>query len=315
VSPTGERRARPRALAEHVPDLLPLLALIAAGLARALPSHTLAARVDVLLAILVLVTALDIDPRELLAVRARWRTVLLLSSLPLLALAACGWGLAQAVHGTTRDGVLALGLSPTEVASVGLIGLMGGAAELGIAVLAGSLVLSAVIGPPLLVALGNAAHATSVAALLGRFALVVLLPLLVGLLVRAARPQLARAKLELSTASSLAVVLLVYASLSDTHGGGLASAALISAAFLAVSALLAVAVMRTLGHHFDRTLALTIGMRDFAVAAALATGAFGAAAGHVAGVYGVLMLLIGASVTGVVRRKRARGSRLARQRA
>ena len=61
-----------------------------------------------------------------------------------------GWGLSQLVHGDTRDGVLALGLAPAEVASVGLIGLMGGATELALAVLTVSLVLSALAGPPVL---------------------------------------------------------------------------------------------------------------------------------------------------------------------
>jgi predicted Na+-dependent transporter len=264
--------------------------------------------VDVLLGVLVLVTALDIDPRQLLAVAARWRTVLMLALVPLLALASGGWVLAQLVHGATREGVLALGLSPTEVASVGLIGLLGGAAELGIAVLAVSLVLSAVAGPPALAVLGGAGHAAHVLPLLARFGLVVMLPLVVGLLARGARPELARHEAELSVASSVAVVLLVYASLSDAHGGDLASAALVSAAFLALSAALAVGAVRAFGQHFDRSLALAIGMRDFAVAAALAAGAFGTGAAHVAGVYGVLMLLTGATVTAVARRRVRRRS-------
>jgi predicted Na+-dependent transporter len=288
---------------ERVPDLLPALALVAAVLARLVPSGTLASRVDVLLGVLVLVTALDIDPRQLLAVGAQWRTVLLLAVVPLLVLASGGWALAQLVHGDTRNGVLALGLSPTEVASVGLIGLLGGAAELGIAVLAVSLVLSAVAGPPALAVLGGAGHAAHALPLLGRFALVVMLPLVLGLLARGARPELARREAELSVASSVAVVLLVYASLSDAHGGEVASAVLISGAFLALSAALAVGAVRAFGGHFDRSLALAIGMRDFAVAAALAAGAFGTGAAHVAGVYGVLMLLSGATVTAVARRR------------
>jgi predicted Na+-dependent transporter len=305
VRDAGVREARARSLAVRVPDLLPGLALIAAVLAYLLPSATVASRVDVLLGVLVLVTALDIDPRQLLAVSAQWRTIFLLAVVPLLALASGGWVLAQLVHGDVRNGVLALGLSPTEVASVGLIGLIGGSAELGIAVLAVSLVLSALVGPPALAVLGGAGHAAHVLPLLGRFALVVMLPLALGLLARGTRPELARREVELSVASSLTVVALIYASLSDARGGNLASAALLSAAFLAFSALLAVGTLCAFGRRFDRSLALAIGMRDFAVAAALAAGAFGAGAAHVAGVYGVLMLLTGASVTGVIRRARA----------
>src|SRR5512135_2381383 len=143
-------RTRGTAVVARVPDLLPLLALAAAGLARLAPSADVAARVDLLLAGLVLVTALDIEPRLLVAVRSRWRLVLALSAVPLVVLGLCGWGLSQLVHGPARTGVLALGLSPTEIASVGLIGLIGGAAGIGIAVLACSLTLSAVLGPPLL---------------------------------------------------------------------------------------------------------------------------------------------------------------------
>ena len=44
-------------------------------------------------------------------------------------------------------------------------------------------------------------------------------------------------------------------------------------------------------------------MRDFAVAAALASQAFGARAGAVPGVYGVVMLLAGAMAAGALGRR------------
>ncbi len=203
--------------------------------------------------------------------------------------------------------MLALGLAPAEVASVGLIGMIGGAAELALGVLAVSLVVSAVAGPPALAVLGSAGHGAQVLPLLGRFALIVLLPFVAGLIVRGARPELARRETELSLSSSLIVVVLIYASLSDAHSGNLGSTVAVSAAFLAVSALLAGASVRVFRHRFDPTLALTIGMRDFAVAAALAQGAYGARAAQVAGIYGTLMLIAGATVTAVVRRQRRGG--------
>ena len=46
--------------------------------------------------------------------------------------------------------------------------------------------------------------------------------------------------------------------------------------------------------------ALVIGLRDFAVAAALAAQAFGPAAATVCGVYGVLVLLVGAAAAHVL---------------
>jgi predicted Na+-dependent transporter len=301
-APTERKQVLDRVLG-HVPDSLPLLALAAAGLAWLLPSRGVAAHVDLLLAALVLVTALDIDPRQLLAIHARWRIILLLAVLPLLALGVGAWGLGHVTHGSARDGLLALGVSPTEVASVGLVGLIGGPAELAIAVLATSLLFSAVIGPPLLALLASGAHTAHVLPLLGRFALIVGVPLLLGLLVRGARPTLARRELEFSAAGSVIVAALIYASLSDNRGGGsLTGAVAVSAAFLALSLLVALGGMRALGARADRSLALTIGMRDFAVGAALAAGAFGSAAARVAGIYGVLMLLSGATITGLARR-------------
>jgi predicted Na+-dependent transporter len=287
--------------AAGIPDALPALALGAAVVARLAPSAALAARVDVLLAALVLVTALDIDPRRLVAVHARWRLVLLLATAPLLALGAASWALGQAAHGATRTGVVSVGLSPTEVASVGLIGLIGGPSEVAVAVLACSLVLSALVGPPLLALLAGGAHGADALPLLGRFAIVVILPLCAGLAARGGRPELARRENALSAISSLLVVLLIYGSLSGTGGGRLGPAIALSSAFLVCSALLALTAFRVLGGGLDRSLALTIGMRDFAVAAALASAASGARAAHIAGIYGVLMLLAGASITGVAR--------------
>jgi BASS family bile acid:Na+ symporter len=285
----------------RVADALPILALLAAVLARIVPSQTVAAHVDLLLAALVLVTALDIDPRDLLMVHTGWWLIAALAIFPLVPLGLIGWGLAQLTHGPTRVGVLSLGLSPTEVASVGLIGLMGGAAELAVATLACSLLLSAVLGPPLLGLLAGGAHHAHVLPLLGRFALVVILPLVAGLTIRGARASIKRHRDVLYAVSSVLVSLLVYGSLSAANGGSLGGAIAISAAFLAVSAAVAASVVHPLGAR-ERPLVLTIGMRDFAVAAALAAAASGPAAAHVAGIYGVLMLLAGASVTGVVRR-------------
>jgi predicted Na+-dependent transporter len=48
---------------------------------------------------------------------------------------------------------------------------------------------------------------------------------------------------------------------------------------------------------------MTIAMRDFAVAAALAQQAFGSRAGAVPGVYGVLMLVAGALAASRLRRR------------
>lgn len=297
-------RARPGAVLDGaldaVPDALPLLALLAAALAIIAPAHGAASAVDELLAGLVLVTALDIDSGRLWRVHRRWATVIAMAVLPLLGLGLLGWALSRLAHGSTRTGLLALGLSPTEVASVGLVGLAGGPVELALAVLAASLAASALVAPPILGALAEGAKSIDVLSLLGRFALVVIAPLVGGILIRTARPSLLRREQTLTGVGGVLVVALIYASLSGAGGGGLGTSIGFATAFLAASAVAAGTVV-AVARRLHRALALPIAMRDFAVAAAFAAAAGGAGAARLAGVYGVLMLLAGAAVTGVFR--------------
>jgi predicted Na+-dependent transporter len=276
------------------------LTLVAAAAALAAPSAAVADSSDLLLAALVLLTALGIEPRRLEALRRRPAAVLGLSVGSLVVLAPLAWLLSRAFDGAVRDGVLALGVAPTEVAAVGLVALAGADAVLALAGVAGSLVASAALGPVLLTALGGSSD-VALGPLLGSFALVVLLPLAAGLAARAALPALGRADPEFGAGGALAVAALVYAALSGTAetGGALGPAVVAGAAFLAVSALVAVAVLR---RAHDLTPAFCLGMRDFAVAAALAEQAFGARAAVVAGAYGVMMLVAGAALAAAERR-------------
>jgi predicted Na+-dependent transporter len=287
-----------RALAA-VPRALTPLALLAAALGLLLPSSTLAARSDLLLALLVLATALGISFADLARLREHVRAVLILSLLPLPVLVGAAWLLGQAFTPLVRDGLLAVGLSSAEVASVGLVALAGADATIALGVVTGSLVLAALVGP---VAIGwlsaSSVHVGS-GHLLARFALVVLVPLLVGVAARS-RPALAKrlaaADAEREGLAALTVAVLVYAALSGTHGAHhLGAALLASVAFLLVCVCLA-ALWRRLDARRTSAIpgAFTIAMRDFAVAAALATQAFGTGAGAVPGVYGVVMLVAAA---------------------
>src|SRR4029079_700302 len=82
-------------------------------------------------------------------------------------------------------------------------------------------------------------------------------------------------------------------------GAAIGTAVLAGAAFLAVSAALAVLAASRSG---DLTAAFCRGLRDFAVAAAFAEQAFGPRAAVVAGVYGVMMLVGGAALAAAERR-------------
>jgi predicted Na+-dependent transporter len=100
--------------------VLPLT--VAAGAAALLvPSAAVAGRSDLLLAALVLATALGIEPHRLVALRRRPAAVLALALGPFVLLVPLAWGLGRLFEGPVRDGVVVLGLAPTEVAAVGLV--------------------------------------------------------------------------------------------------------------------------------------------------------------------------------------------------
>lgn len=293
------------------PRALTPLALLAAGLALVIPSAAVAEWSDLLLALLVLVTALGISARDLSGLRRHAGTIGALSVGPLVVLGAVGWALGHAFGADTRHGLLAVGLASSEVASVGLVALAGADSALALGVVTGSLVVSALAGPVAIGWLGgHAAGADGGSAhLLARFALVVLAPLAAGVAIRTRLPRLRTVDPERDGVAALTVAALVYAALSGTdHAHGVAQALLAAIAFLAISVLLAELWRRRAPAPAAAVPgALTIAMRDFAVAAALATQAFGARAGILPGVYGVIMLLTGSVAAG-----RASRARLAR---
>jgi BASS family bile acid:Na+ symporter len=288
---------------KYADRVLAPLALLAAALGLALPSRTLAAHSDLLLALLVLATALGISFADLARLREHTRAVVILSLLPLPVLVGAAWLLGRPFAPVIQDGLLAVGLSSSEVAAVGLVALAGADATIALGAVTGSLVLAALVGPLAIGPLSGAVVHVSSAGLLGRFALVVIVPLLLGVALRS-RPalalRLAAADTKREGVAALTVAVLVYAALSGTHGAHhLGAALLASVAFLIVCACLAELWRRVDAPRASAIPgAFAIAMRDFAVAAALATQAFGTAAGAVPGVYGVVMLVAAAIAAG-----------------
>jgi predicted Na+-dependent transporter len=283
-----------RALAA-IPRVLTPLALLAAALALIVPSGALAARSDLLLALLVLATALGISFADLRRLRDHAAAVGVLSVLPLVLLGAVAWVIGRPFAPPVRDGLLAVGLASSEVASVGLVALAGADATIALGAVSGSLIASALVGPVAAGAIAGGAGHANPGHLLARFALVVIVPLIVGVAARSRWPRTAAADPEREGVAALTVAVLIYAALSGTHGAHhLASALLASVAFLIVSGALAELWRRRAGPATAVPGAFAIAMRDFAVAAALATQAFGTGAGAVPGVYGVVMLVGGA---------------------
>jgi len=284
------------------PFALVSLALVAGLIA---PSSELAGHADLILAALVFAVSLTIDPGRLIAAASAWRTIALLTLLPFATLLPLALAIGRLFEGPEREGLIALGLAPTEVAVAGLVALAGGSAELALAVIVPSLVASALLAPLLapLVAEGS----PDTGDLLLRFGLVVLVPLALGLAVRATR-RAGRAVALADPAAAVVLALLVYAALGDLGDrSSLRDAVLAGTLFLGASTAVALLLRRALGGALAGPFVFSL--RDFAVAAALAgeLGARGAAA--TPAVYGALMLVLAAGAAAVLRRLRRAATR------
>jgi bile acid:Na+ symporter, BASS family len=294
-----------RGLTRATDFLLPLAAA-AGALALAAPATGVAERSDVVLAALVLFTALTIAPSELAQLRTCKAEVAVLVLAPFALLVPLAWAASRPFDAAVSNGTLALGVSSTEVAALGMVALVGGRAALALGALTGSLVVAALAGPPLLGLLAGTGGDVAVGELVGRFALAVIVPLVGGLAVRAAVPRLGRAEEELGGLAAITLVALVYGAMSGTSDDGdLVGATAAGALFLVLSAIPVAAWLAIAPADVRLTGSFVIGLRDFAVAAAIASQAFEPAAATVAGAYGVLMLLAGTVAAQLVRRRAA----------
>jgi len=166
--------------------------------------------IPVTIAVLVATTGVALTTGQLRASRtatARLLGVLVITSVALPALA---WGASQLTDpGPLRQGVLAAGVAPAEVASVALVDLGGGEAALTAALLIGSTLVTVLAAGPILSILGSAATVSSTTLLI-KLLLVVALPLTAGITTRhALRPN--AAVLSASTApGTLALLTLLW---------------------------------------------------------------------------------------------------------
>ena len=306
--PSLPRRAG-RLLAAY-PELAAVLAAAAAGLCARRPLGWLTAHqgINALLVILVLATAVTIDPGALRRLTRTWRHIAVAILAGVTVLPALSWAVAQLVPaGPLRDGVLVAGLAPCEIASVATTALAGGEAAVAAGVLIGSTLATVLLAAPILTLEAGRAN-FSPAGVIANLAVVVALPLAAGIALRCLIPVTARvlatdgaqrAASRTAIAAVAALVALVAAEVRLSASYGAVAAAL--ALFLAGSAVTG----RLLGTRSSRpagaALLLTTSMRDFAIAAALAAAAFGPAAAAPLGLYGVAVLIWGTAAAGFLR--------------
>ncbi len=312
---------RMRALLAGYPELAAVLAAAVLGLTAQRPLAWLAARqgINVLLAVLTFATAVTIEPAALRAAASAWRSLLAALAAGITVLPALSWVVSRMVAaGPLRDGVMTVGLAPCEIASVATTAMAGGEAALSAGVLIGSAAAAVLAAGPILRA--EAGHAGfSPGGIIVSLALVVALPLAAGIAARTRVPltagalSTARAERAAAVTALCAVAALVALIAAEVHlSAGYAVVAGALAVFLLCSAL----VGRLLGARTRAAAAtallLTTSMRDFAIAAGLATAAFGPAAAAPLGLYGILVLAWGTAAAGLLRRSPLRRSPLRR---
>ena len=329
-----------RALLARYPELAAVLAAAVIGLSVQRPLAWLAARqgINVLLAVLVFATAVTIEPAALRRAASAWQRLLVALAIGATALPALSWAVARMVPaGPLRNGVLTVGLAPCEIASVATTAMARGEAAIAAGALIGSTVVAvAIAGPILALEAGHAGF--SPGGVIANLALVVALPLAVGIALRASAgrqgvraerspragrlagthpraslrawsatarrsPRAQRAASHVALAAVAALVALIASEVHLSAGYATVAAALV--VFLLASAVIG----RLLGLRAPRPVAaallLTTSMRDFAIAAGLATAAFGPAAAAPLGLYGILVLVWGTAAAGALRRGHA----------
>jgi predicted Na+-dependent transporter len=255
------------------------------------------------LAVLVFCTGASMTFGEIAAVRTASRRLILVLAVSTVTLPALAWLASRLVTGPVlRGGVLAAGVAPTEVASVALTGLAGGEVALAAGLLVVSTVLTVLLAGPIL-SIAGAHSSASQLGLLATLALVVALPLVAGSALRTLDPLGGREQPLVRVLGTVSLLVLLWEVASELHLR--ASDTRVAAAlllYLAGGAVLGWLLAIGVPAQRRTAIVLPTAMRDFAVAAGIATSAFGAAAAAPLGVYGILVLIFGTAAVYAVRR-------------
>jgi predicted Na+-dependent transporter len=260
--------------------------------------------ISVLLAVLVFATALGIDPTAVARLGASWRRLLLALAAGAVLLPILAWLAARLVSpGPLRLGVVAVGVAPCEIASVATTAMAGGSAALAAGVLAGSTIACIALAGPILGLAAGSVHLHP-AGIVVNLLLVVALPLAAGLGARVrlgVPPPIEDGAGKVAIGAVGALVALVAAEVHlSTRYLGVAGALVV---FLAGSVLIGRLLGIGSGRQIGRSILLTTSMRDFAIAAEIATAAFGRASSAPLGLYGIFVLLWGTAAAGFIRRR------------
>jgi predicted Na+-dependent transporter len=261
--------------------------------------------IDALLVILVFSTAVTIERESLRRLPASWRQLALALFVGITVLPALSWLAAHLIaQPTLRDGVATIGLAPCEIASIATVSMAGGDVALAAGVLIGSTVLTVALAGPVLTveAPGAPVHPAHVVV---NLLIVVAAPLVAGIAVRSFVHWTPRRQTVASTTSVLSVAALVALVAAEIHFSRTYLSVLLAVVVLLIaSAAVGQLAGRIGGPASSEALLLTTSMRDFAIAAGLASAAFGPAAAAPLGLYGIAVLVWGTGAAGFLRSRR-----------
>ncbi len=249
--------------------------------------------VYVTLAVLVFTAGLTVDLASLAAIqRTRWRLLVALVAssllLPLLA-----WGLSQFVNGQLHDAMLAVGVAPSEVASLALVGLGAGDVVTAATLVLTSTVVTIAVAGPVLNLFAHTSH-LNVMGLAVTLVLVVAIPLLLGVGVGTRLLPTGTVRALGVVVGTLALLVLIWEVASQVvpEISYLIGAALL-VVFIVGACLLGAVLSFGTSKPVRTGIIMPVAIRDFAIAAGIATAAFGAKSTGLLGVYGLLVLVAG----------------------
>ena len=294
-------------LADVLDRFLLLLVIIsaAAGVAWPGPGRHVDAGGAILgtLAVLVLCTGASMTFGEIAAIRVASRRLVVVLVVTTVTLPVLAWLASHIIADPVlRGGVLAAGVAPAEVASVALTGLAGGEAALAAGLLVASTVLTVLLAGPVLSVLGAHSSASQLG-LLSTLALVVALPLAAGSAMRTIDPFRGREQPLVRVLGTVSLLVLLWEVASQLKLRA-SDTRVVIALLLYLAAGSALGWLLAIGVPPRRRTAIVLptAMRDFAVAAGIATTAFGAAAAAPLGIYGILVLVFGTVAVYAIRR-------------
>jgi predicted Na+-dependent transporter len=260
--------------------------------------------IDIVLFVLVLAAAMTLPERALADLPNRAGRLAAVEALAVVGVPVIAWTAAHLVPaGPARLGITSIGVAPAEIATVALTTVALGETATAAALLVASTAVTAVLAAPVLSLLAGGAGVRA-GDLVATLVVVVLVPFALGLVARGAvAADVGEPAGKVASGAVIVLVALVGSQVQLDHT--LVRAALALLVVVGASALLGMALGRLAGPADRSAVLLSVSMRDFAVAAGIASAAFGAKAAAPLGLYGILVMVWGSLVAARSRRRPA----------